>query len=328
MDYWSCYISIEDGRKILSEGGFRTFPFAVPRFETSPNEFYGRSPAMKVLPDIKMLNEMSKSIIRSAHLAVSPPIMLSDDGALQAFNLRPNALNFGAVDDQGRARAMPFQAGARVDIGLDMMNQRREAINDAFFVTLFRILVEEPQITATEAMLRAQEKGQLLAPTMGRIQSEMLGPVIEREIDILAHTGELPPMPDELVAWYRAGGEHHIEYQSPLNMAQKAGAGVAIMNTMQAIAPLAQIDPKVMQRYNLDKAAERIGRINGVPEDIIRSDEEVAAMDAQSQQAAQAQQLLAAAPVAAGAAKDFAQAASLAGSAPGQVAPNLGLPGA
>ena len=125
-----------------------------------------------------------------------------------------------------------------------------------------------------------------------------------------------------------AGGEHHIEYQSPLNQAQKAGAGVAIMNTMNALAPLAQIDPKVMQRYNLDKAAERIGRINGVPEDIIRSDEEVAALDAQSQQAAQAQQLLAAAPVAAGAAKDFAQAASLAGSAPGQVAPNLGLPGA
>lgn len=325
MDFWSCYISLEEGRKILSEGGFRCFPFAVPRFETSPNEFYGRSPAMKVLPDIKMLNEMSKSIIRSAHLAVSPPIMLSDDGALQAFNLRPNALNFGAVDDQGRARAMPFQAGARVDIGLDMMNQRREAINDAFFVTLFRILVEEPQITATEAMLRAQEKGQLLAPTMGRIQSEMLGPVIEREIDILAHAGDLPPMPDELVEWYRSGGEHHIEYQSPLNMAQKAGAGVAIMNTMQAIAPLAQIDPKVMQRYNLDKAAERIGRINGVPEDIIRSDEEVAAMDAQSQQAAQAQQLLAAAPVAAGAAKDFAQAAALAGSSPGQVAPDLGL---
>lgn len=326
MDYWSCYISLEEGRQILEEGGFRTFPFAVPRFETSPNEFYGRSPAMKVLPDIKMLNEMSKSIIRSAHMAVSPPIMLSDDGALQAFNLRPNALNFGAIDDQGRPRAMPFEARARVDIGLDMMNQRREVINDAFFVTLFRILVEEPQITATEAMLRAQEKGQLLAPTMGRIQSEMLGSVIEREIDILAHAGELPPMPDLLREFYMSGGEHHIEYQSPLNMAQKAGSGVAIMNTMQAIAPLAQIDPKVMMRFNLDKAAERVGRINGVPEDIIRSDEEVAAMDQQAQQASQAQQLLAAAPVAAGAAKDFAQAASLAGSVPGQAAPNLGLP--
>ncbi|CAB4121954.1 Head-to-tail connector protein, podovirus-type [uncultured Caudovirales phage] len=326
MAFWSCYIALDEGRAILDEGGFRCFPFAVPRFETGPNEFYGRSPAMKVLPDIKMLNEMSKTVLRAAHMAVSPPIMLSDDGALQAFNLRPNALNFGAMDEQGRARAMPFQTGARVDIGLDMMNQRREAINDAFFVTLFRILVEEPAITATEAMLRAQEKGQLLAPTMGRIQSEMLSTVIEREIDILAHSGALPPMPDALIEYYQSGGSHHIEYQSPLNQAQKAGAGVAIMNTMQAIAPLAQIDPKVMMRFDLDKAAERVGRINGVPEDIIRSDEEVAALSEQHDQSAQAQQLLAAAPVAAGAAKDFAQAASLAGSAPGQQAPNLGLP--
>lgn len=323
MDYWSCYICLEEGRNILDEGGFRVFPFGVPRFETSPNEFYGRSPAIKVLPDIKMLNEMSKTVMRAAHMAVSPPIMLSDDGALQAFNLRPNALNFGALNAQGQALAQPFNSQARLDIGLDMMNQRREVINDAFFVSLFRILVEEPQITATEAMLRAQEKGQLLAPTMGRIQSELLGAVTEREIDILAHAGELPPMPDELREWYMSGGEHRIEYQSPLNQAQKAGAGVAIMNTLQAIAPLAQVDPKVMQRYNLDKAAERIGRINGVPEDIIRSDEEVAALDEQAQQAQQAQQLLAAAPVAAGAAKDFAQASAMAGSAPGQQAPNL-----
>lgn len=267
MDFWSCYISIEEGRSILDEGGYRCFPFAVPRFETSPNEFYGRSPAMKVLPDIKMLNEMSKTVIRAAHMVTSPPIMLADDGALQAFNLRPNALNYGALNSQGQALAAAFETKGRVDIGLDMMNQRREVINDAFFVTLFRILVEEPQITATEAMLRAQEKGQLLAPTMGRIQAELLGATIEREIDILAHAGELGQMPDELMEYYLQGGEHHIEYQSPLNQAQKAGSGVAIMNTMNALAPLVQIDQKVMLRYNLDKAAERLGRINGVPED-------------------------------------------------------------
>jgi hypothetical protein len=258
-------------------------------------------------------------------MVVSPPLMLSDDGALQAFNLRPNALNFGALDDQGRPRAVPFETKARIDIGLDMMNQRREVINDAFFVTLFRILVEEPQITATEAMLRAQEKGQLLAPTMGRMQAELLGPMVERELDILAANGALPQMPDALAQYYQDGGEHQLEYQAPLNLAQQAGAGVAIMQTVQAIAPLAQIDPAVLHRYNLDKAGELLGRINGVPEEVIRSDEEVAALTEQSNQAAQAQQLLQAAPVAASAAKDFAQASSLAASAPPQQPAQLGL---
>lgn len=324
MDYWSCYISIEEGRTILDEGGYRTFPFAVPRFETSPNEVYGRSPAMKVLPDIKMLNEMSKTIMRAAHMVVSPPIMLTDDGALQAFNLRPNALNHGYVDDQGRARAIPFQTNGRVDIGLDMMNQRREAINDAFFVTLFRILVEEPQITATEAMLRAQEKGQLLAPTMGRMQTEFLGPLTERELDILGHAGALPPMPGILQEYMQAEGDAvEIEYQSPLNLAQKAGAGIAIMNTLQAVTPLSQIDSNVLARFDLEAAAVEIARINGVPEKIIRSDEDVAAQKEAQISAQQTQALLQAAPVAAGAAKDFAQAASMAGAAPGQVAPQI-----
>lgn len=327
MDYWSCYIALEDGgRKIIDEGGYRKFPFAVPRYETSPNECYGRSPAMNVLPDIKMINEMSKTVIRAAHLAVSPPIMTMEDGVLQAFNIRPNALNYGYVDDQGRPRAMPFQTNARVDIGMDMMNQRREAINDSFFVTLFRILVEEPQITATEAMLRAQEKGQLLAPTMGRIQSEFLGPITDRELDVMAHGGGLPPMPEPLVKYMQdSGGDIDIEYESPLNLAQKSSTGVAIMNTLQALAPLAQIEPKVLKRLNIEIAAVEVARINGVPEKIIRSDEDVAAMEEAEIGAQQAQSLLQAAPVAAGAAKDFAQAQALAASAPNQQAPDLGL---
>jgi hypothetical protein len=331
MEYVSYYISLEE-KKLVEEGGYRTFPFAVPRFETSPNEVYGRSPAMNVLPAIKSLNEMKKTILRAAHLQVSPPIMLSDDGALQAFNLRPNALNYGAVDNNGRPMAIPFNTGANVNIGKDLMDEERAQINDAFFVTLFRILVEEPQITATEAMLRAQEKGQLLAPTMGRIQSDLLGPLIERELDILmtadAGTGTIiPEIPDVLKKHFANGGEYDIEYQSPLNLAQQAGAGAAILNTLNSISPLAQIDPSVMLRYDLDKASEFLGRVNGVPEDIIRSDEEVADLKDQMAGAAEAKQLLEAAPVAAGAAKDMAQASALAASAPNQVAPDLGLGG-
>ncbi|STU67291.1 Bacteriophage head to tail connecting protein [Klebsiella pneumoniae subsp. ozaenae] len=58
---------------------------------------------------------------------------------------------------------------------MTLAEQKRQTINDGFFITLFQILVDNPQMTATEAMLRAQEKGQLLAPTAGRIQAEFLG---------------------------------------------------------------------------------------------------------------------------------------------------------
>lgn len=310
-------------RQVVDEGGYRTFPFAVMRYETSPREVYGRSPAMKVLPTIKTLNEMMKTVLRAGQMVVAPPIMLTDDASLSAFDLRSNALNHGYVDGNGRALAMPFQTNAKVDFGLDMMSAMREAINDAFLVTLFRILVQQPQITATEAMLRAQEKGQLLAPTMGRAQAELLGVVTERELDILAANGSLPPMPPSLI---KAGGAYKCEYQSPLNQAQRAGVGVAILNTIQAVAPFAQLDSSVMSIFDVHASVRLLAESNGYPQEAMRSDEEATAITEQQAQQAQMQQLLAAAPVAASASKDFAQAQALAGSAPGQAAPNLGLP--
>ena len=312
MPYVSYYIST-DGKSIISEGGFRTMPYAVSRYVTAPKEIYGRSPAMTVLPEIKMINEMSKTVIRAAHKIVDPPLLLQEDGVLQAFNARPGALNFGGVNERGEQMVQPLQTGARVDIGMDMMEQRRKVINDAFLITLFQILVESPNMTATEAMLRAQEKGALLAPTMGRQQSEMLGPMIERELDILATAGVLPPMPDELA---EMGGDVEIEYVSPLNRAQRAEEGVAILRTLESVTPLAQIDPSVMMIFNPEMIARELSEINGVPAKVLRSREEIEAMKMEQAQMAEAQQLLQAAPVVANSAKALAETAAMAGQVP------------
>lgn len=319
MPFTSCYVSCE-GETVVREGGYRTMPYAVGRYVTSPKEIYGRSPAMTALADIKTVNEQSKTLLKAAHKAVDPPLLLHEDGALQPFSLRPGALNYGGVDDNGRALAIPLQTGARVDIGLEMMDQRRRTINDAFLVTLFQILVEAPQMTATEAMLRAQEKGALLAPTMGRQQSEFLGPLIERELDILGRAGLLPPMPDALL---ERGGEVEIEYSSPLTRAQRADEGVAILRTFEQITPLAQVDPSVLQAFDLPGIAMELADINGMPQKLKRTREQLAAAQQQQAQQQQAAQLLEAAPVVGKTVKDLAQAQSLAAAAPTQVAPGI-----
>ena len=312
MPFISYYICLTS-RMVLSESGYNTFPYAISRYVTAPKEVYGRSPAMTVLPDIKMINEMSKTVIRAAHKIVDPPLLLQEDGVLQAFNTRPGALNYGGVDDQGRQVVQPLQSNARVDIGMDMMEQRRRVINDAFLITLFQILVETPNMTATEAMLRAQEKGALLAPTMGRQQSEMLGPLIERELDILGRSGVLPEMPEALL---ERGGEVEIQYVSPLNRSQRAEEGVAILRTLESVVPLAQIDPSIMMIFNPEMIARELAEINGVPAKILRSKEEVEGMKQQQAQQAEAQALLQAAPIAANSAKTLAETAALAGQQP------------
>jgi hypothetical protein len=272
MAFASHYIAVQ-GRKIVSEGGYRTFPYAVGRYTTGPKEVYGRSPAMTVLPEIKMVNEMSKTVLRAGQKALDPPLLLQEDGALSGFDLRPGALNFGGVNDQGNAVVLPLDLGSRVDIGDEMIERRQKAINEAFLVTLTQVLVATPRMTAAEALLRAQEKAALLAPTMGRQQSEFLGPMVERELDLLSQIGELPPMPQALLD---AGGIVDVEYTSPLNRAQRAEEGLAILRTIESVTPLAQVDPGVMLLFNAEAVARELCEINGVPAKLLRTSEEVA----------------------------------------------------
>jgi len=318
MEFESWWISI-DARQCVGQGGFRTFPYAVSRYVTTPGEAYGRSPAMLALPDIKMLNVMAQTMIQEAQLSVAPPLLAPNDGVLSALgdgvSLLPAAINYGAVDDQGRALIHALDRGAQFAPVKEEIAERRESVNAAFLVTLFQILVDTPQMTATEAMLRAQEKGALLAPTTGRQQSELLGPIIAREIDLLARSGALPSPPQQLID---RGGGYKIEYDSPLTRAMKADQGVGFLRTIEALTPLARVDPTILDVFNPDEIGPGLADINGVPAKWLRSKDELAALRQDRARAQQAQQVIDAAPAAAQGLKDLAQAKSLAQGAPGQ----------
>lgn len=307
----SLYITMQE-KQLLSEGGYTSFPYAVSRYVTAPGEVYGRGPAMTALPDIKMVNEMSKSDIRATHKLVDPPLLLNDEGVLgggaMKVDMRPNALNFGGVDKNGRQMIQPFQTGARVDLNESKMEARRKSIDDAFLVTLFQILVETPRMTATEALIRAQEKGMLLTPTMGRQQSEALGPQIEREIDLLMVHNLLPQMPEILI---EAGGEFDIIYDSPMSRMQRAEELVGVQRTMELLTPFAQLDPTVLDIIHPDRLAKLTAEVSGVPNPVMRTDKELEELRAQRAEAQQAQQMVESAQPMAGAIKDIAQAQSL-----------------
>jgi hypothetical protein len=318
MAFASYFIAVES-REIVGEGGYRSFPYAVSRYAVTAGEVYGRGPAQIILPDVMMLNEMNRTTIQAAQLAVLPPLLAHRDGILDAIRMTPAAINYGGVDDNGRQMIQPLSSGGRPDIGLELMDQKRALINDAFWNTLFQILVDTPNMTATEAMLRAQEKGALLAPTASRIESEFLNPMVERELDILAAAGALPPMPDQLL---EAGGLFDVEYTSPLERARRAEEGVAILRTFEQLAPLAQVaGPSVFHRFNFDEAARVLADVNGVPAKVMYSDEELEEIKAAEAQQAELAQVLQAAPVAASAAKDLAGAAALANASPNEQLP-------
>jgi hypothetical protein len=296
MKFASFYVCKEE-QCVIEEGGYNVFPYAISRYEQYADEIYGRSPAMDLLPAIKTLNEIKKTMLKQGHRIVDPVLLAHDDGVLDSFSLKPGAINAGGVSADGRPLVHALPTG-NLAVGKEAQDDERALINDGFLVSLFQILTESPQMTATEILERTREKGILLAPTLGRQQSESQGPQIDREIDILAMQGAIPPMPQAL---REAGGEYKVVYDSPLSRAQKAEEAAGLMRTVQSALEVVNVtqNPEPLDHFKWDNIIPGISDIQGVPYHWRNSLEEVARIRAGRAKMQQAQMAITAAPGAA-----------------------------
>lgn len=302
----SYHVAVAD-QKIVREGGYRTFPYAVSRYSVMNDEVYARGPASFVLPDIKMANEVSKTILRAAHMDVMPPLMATEDAVMRAFDLTPGALNFGGLDAMGNEAIKPLKMNPNMQTAQVLLENSRRVINDAFLITLFQILIDTPQMTATEATLRAQEKGALLAPTMGQLQVGV-GVQIERELELMGNAGRLPPPPPVLMEAMDGDVNVRIIYTAPLNRMMRAEDAVGISQTFVALAPWAEVDDSVYDRFNKGRLADILADVNGVPVAALNTEEEMAALGEAKAAREQASMAIQAAPAAGAFAKDMSEA--------------------
>ena len=272
----SIYLDPGD-KKIISESGFDEFPYMVPRFRKASYENgYGRSPAMTALADIKMLNEMSKAVIQAAQLQIHPPLLVPDDGFILPVRTVPGGLNF--YRSGTRDRIEPLNIGANNPLGENQLEQRRTAIGAAFYVDQL-VTGNRPGMTATEVIQKSTEKMRILAPLTGRLQSELLRPLIDRIFNLISKKKGFAPAPETM-----AGNEIDIEYVSPLAKAQRQGDIQASLELFQFLAPLMQVDPNVVDFLDVDGLAKHIIKTTGVPASVVRGEEEVAAIREQKQQ--------------------------------------------
>lgn len=291
---WGSYYVCKKDKKLVADEGYETFPYAISRYTQVAGEVYGRSPAMDVLPAVKTLNEEKKAVLKQGHRALDPIYLLHDDGIMDTMSAKPGAMVSGAVSADGRPLVHTLQPG-NIVAGKELMDDERTIINDSFLITIFQILTENPQMTATEVMERTREKGILLAPTIGRQQSEYLGPLIEREMDLLSQQGLLPSMPEELL---EAAGEYKIEYDSPISRAQRAEESSGIMRTLEAALNIANItqSPAPLDFFNLDVIMPELADNNGVPSRWMKTIQEVQKLREGRTQQMQQEQMINAAP--------------------------------
>lgn len=275
-------------KNIVKEGGYRVMPYMVPHYLKVAGSPYGDSPAMQCFPDMLTINEMQKTILRTAQLQANPPILTGNSLIDSAKLGRAGAIIRGGVDSQGRPTAVSMQYGNNLTANIELIQQVKGDIERAFLLPLFQALTQEKEMTATEVEKREMEKSMVLAPMCERISAEWLEPMIQRELDILSQYGLLDDVPDELMS----AGSINIEFESPYVRMQETSQVVGLYKTIEAAATMAQTDPTVLDAFDMQKALEMIADFNDVSHKVMRSDEEIRQIGQQRAEMQNAQAML------------------------------------
>jgi hypothetical protein len=293
MPFSSHYVSIEGRCLMQPEGGYRKFPYAISRYDQTPGEVYGRGPAMIVLPSLKTLNAEKAVFLKSGHRAADPVLLLADDGIV-GMNLRPGALNPGGVTSDGKVLVHPLPTG-NIQITEKMMGEERGIIDDVFLVSLFKVLSEHPNMTATQVIELVNEKGMLVAPTLGRQHTEYVGGLVERELDLLAEMQMLEPIPPRLM---EAMGQYAITDTSPLALAARSNEAAGFLRLLEQLREMVNVtqDQSLLDPLNFAVAIPEIARIQNVPERWMADEKQIAAKGKARAQAQQRQEQIQAAP--------------------------------
>jgi hypothetical protein len=244
---------------VLHHGRFALSPFINFRWLKAPGEIYGRSPVMKALPDIKTANKVVELVLKNASIAVTGIWQADDDGVLNpaTISLVPGTVIPKAV---GSAGLTPLEAPGRFDVSELVLDDLRARIRQALLVDKLG-QVDNPRMTATEVLERAADMARILGATYGRLQSELLTPLIMRSLSVLARRGE--------VADFRVDGRLvDLEYKSPLARHQ---ARRDVQNAMLWLDSVRALGPEGLGVVDSQATARWLGRAFGVPGELIRA---------------------------------------------------------
>ncbi len=253
-------LDADDGAPLLlAEGAFADNPFVAFRWLKLPGETYGRGPVAKALPDIRTANKVVELILKNASIAATGIWQAEDDGVLNPATIRlvPGAIIPKA---QGSAGLTPLAAPGNFDVSQIVLNDLRARIRGALLADRIAA-AEKTAMTATEVLERGAAAARLLGATYGRLQAELLTPLVARCLGILRRRGEVPPVTLD-------GREVRLVYASPLARVQ-ARADAA--DTLLFIQAAAGLGGAAQEALDAGAAARWLARTLGVPPEIIRS---------------------------------------------------------
>lgn len=271
MPFESVYVSVKD-KVIVSEGGFREFPYAVARWTKAPNEIWGRGEGTFLLPEVRAMQAMKRDFLECGNRHNNPAleVLASFPGTVK---MGPRAINF--VQEMGTIKAVDQHALGNFVITKEVLEMQQEVVRKGFKNDIFVQLanLKGDRRTTVEIRERIAEGLQRLGPPIFLLLNEGLSPLIERTVFLLIRNGILPRVPPEL-----QGQQFEIEYLGRLVLQLKSHQAAGAQDWLFMIGEVSKIFPEATDVVNIDSVVRRFGETSGVNVDDMNSEEEVEAI--------------------------------------------------
>lgn len=260
--------------------GLGANPFICFRWSKCAGEIYGRGPLINALSAIKTTNLTIELILENAQMAISGVYQIDDDGVINpdTIQLVPGSIIPKAM---GSAGLQPIQAAGSFDVAQLVLSDMRLNIKRALYNDMLGNPDRTPA-TATEVAERMADLSRRMGSAFGRLQAELVQPLLQRVIYILKKQGriEVPSI---------NGREVKIRSVSPLAQAQANQDISSIARFLELVGGV--FGPEMLQLLiDGEQTAAHLAKKFGVPESLIRDENQRKQIAAMAQQMAQQQQ--------------------------------------
>ena len=264
--YKFCVV-MENPKAILLEEEYEgegSNPYLVFRWNKASGEVYGRGPVFNAMGAIKTCNLTIELILQNAQMSVSGVYTYEDDGVINPDNISlvPGSLIPVAPGSRG---LLPIQAASNFDVAQLVLNDMRQNIKKALYMEALG-RPEGTPMTATEVSERMADLSRQIGSSFGRLQSELINPLLKRIIRILSKQGriDIPKV---------NGREVKIAPRSPLAQAQHLQDVADVTRFNEIIA--GTFGPQMINLIvDQNETAKYLAEKMNLPEKLIRNEQE------------------------------------------------------
>lgn len=297
----SHYIDIE-AKKVMQTQYLSKFPVIVFRWNAMVGEKYGHGQGKLALTVVRMLSKLRQQNILAKELALRPIILTADDGVLIPNPLNPGmVIEGGMMDGQKRIDVLPINGN--IQAGDAMYERELELLGQLFFAEDIATPIDKTRRTAVEINMMGNDRMKFMSAQIARFLDQCLKPMADTVLQNMVENGEFSDLKTNILNY-----DLEPEFLGAVTQLLKMADVRATQNFMQSVLPMVQLDPSIVNRINFDMFVKDTQKGTGTPAYILRSDEEVAAIQQQQQAQMQQQQQMEAALGASEVSKNLGQA--------------------